>query len=176
MAILAEAHHSENNSIGVPALRQPGVQSLYDAKGNEIFAGSWDPRVMFETISRGGFSWHGKTVLEIAANTGGLSVEMARAGAVVTMTEPDPYKNTLNLSRDVLDKIIADEELAITVEERDFFQCRVLPPHDVIVCLGLIYHFRHPQMMLDVLSSMRPGWLFISTQTHASDDSPCSIV
>lgn len=38
--------------------------------------------------------WEGKRVLDIGANTLGLSVEIARAGGIVTGAEPDPYNNT----------------------------------------------------------------------------------
>lgn len=147
-----------------------GAQSIYAADGMQVFSGMWNPKTMFELLTPDPSFWKGKTVLEIAANTGGLSVEMARAGAVVTMTEPDPYKNNLALSRSILDGLIRDEGLQITIQQRDFFQCRELPKHDVIVCLGLLYHFRHPQLMLDMLSAMNPTWLFVSTQTHPADE------
>ena len=150
--------------------KQFAAQSIFAADGTEVFSGTWNPQSIFKVLTPDPSFWQGKTVLEIAANTGGLSVEMARAGAIVTMTEPDPYKNALALSRSVLDQLIADEGLDLTIKELDFFQCRELPKHDVIVCLGLVYHFRHPQLMLDMLSAMQPDWLFISTQTHPSND------
>src|SRR5690606_26654896 len=37
------------------------------------------------------------------------------------------------------------------------------------LCLGLIYHFRYPQLILDYLSSMQPAVLYISTQTDPSE-------
>lgn len=145
-----------------------GCQSIYDAAGSQVFAGEWDARQIFDVISNEepGF-WRGKSVLEMAGNTGGLSVEIARHGGIVTMTEPDPYRNNLALSRTSLCRA---EGLSLAIKPDDFFECRDLPRHDVIICLGLIYHFRHPQLMLDILSSMRPEFLFVSTQTHPGTD------
>lgn len=150
-----------------------GCQSIFDASGVEVFRGQWNPKLIFDVLAGPDPSiWAGKSVLEIAANTGGLSVEIARAGAsTVTLSEPDPYRNNLALARPVLENLIEQEALPISISNDDFFACASNQrQYDIIVCLGLIYHFRYPQLMLDMLSAMRSTYLFISTQTHPGTD------
>jgi SAM-dependent methyltransferase len=148
-----------------------GTQSVFDRQGNEVFEGQWDPRTLAEILSGDQPQfWKGKRVLDIGANTGGLSIELARLGASVTAAEPDPYRNTMALAEHALTEIRRDEALDITVEPVDLFSSHSLPRHDVVLCLGLIYHFRYPQLTIDYLSSLRPDVLFISCQTHPSDD------
>ncbi len=171
-----QAHDVPSNTA--PVRIHQGCQTVYAADGVALFRGQWNPKLIFDVLSAGDPSfWRGKAVLEIAANTGGLSLEIARAGArSVVLCEPDPYKNNLALSRPILDELISSEQLPVIIRPDDFFglvdNIRLTGAYnfDVIICLGLIYHFRYPQLMLDSLSSLRPEHLFISTQTHPSND------
>ena len=66
---------------------------------------------------------------------------------------------------------VADAEgLSIRIERVPLLECHTLGYHNTALCLGLIYHFRYPQMLIDYLSSLRPEWLFLSSQTHPGDD------
>ena len=149
-----------------------GCQSLYDKQGNVVFEGEWDPKAIAATLTSHAADnpFSGKRVLDIGANTGGLSLEIARMGAEVVASEPDPYKNTMARSSDLLLKMAEEESLKFSVENKDLFSCHLLGEFDIVLCLGLIYHFRYPQYLLDYLSSLHPKTLFISTQTHPSSD------
>jgi len=149
----------------------PACQTVYALDGTKAFSGEWDPRLILNVLSASDSAfWSGKSVLDLGANTGGLSVEIARLGARVTLAEPDPYKNTLQRSLDTVRGIVADEKLDLDIQQLDLIQTRQLPAHDVILCLGLLYHFKYPQYIIDTLSWMKPAFLFLSCQTHPSDD------
>lgn len=151
--------------------RHPGTQSVLAADGREIFRGQWDPRLLAGLLVESDPEWwRDKTVLDIGGNTGGLSLELARLGARVTIAEPDPYGNTIGRTRDVIGELAAAEGLQLAIDEADLFSCHSLERHEVVLCLGLLYHFRYPQLILDYLSSLEPRWLFLSSQTHPSDE------
>lgn len=155
--------------VGVAAPRK-GVQTIYDRSGTSLLLGEWDPKRIYSVLTSGdpGF-WRGKRVLEIASNTGGLAVELARAGARVTMTEPDPYGNSLAIAKPILEELKAAEGLDLTIVQAGFYDAPRMGVHDVVICLGLIYHFRYPQYILDFLSTLGAKTLFISTQTSGGD-------
>jgi hypothetical protein len=147
-----------------------GAQSVLDAEGKTLFVGEWDPRTLAAFLTDDDGWWNGRTVLDIGANTGGLSLELARMGGRVTIAEPDPYGNNLALTRELVTDLAGREDLDIHLSDADLFSCHELDRHDTVLCLGLIYHFRYPQLVLDYLSSLEPEWLFLSCQTHPSDD------
>jgi 2-polyprenyl-3-methyl-5-hydroxy-6-metoxy-1,4-benzoquinol methylase len=147
-----------------------GCQTIYSRDGKILFQGVWDAKQLFSTLSNEGPNfWAGKRVLDIAANTSGLSLELAYAGASVIALEPDPYNNTIGLSRELVESVARDENLDLTLERAGLFDARNYGDFDAILCLGLIYHFRQPQYILDYLSSIKTTHLFISTQTHPGD-------
>lgn len=145
-----------------------GKQSVYDAKGERIFWGEWDPRVLATFFRRSDIE--GARVLDIGANTAGLSLELARMGGDVVAAEPDPYRNSIALSRELITKYASEERLSLEISSADLFSAHTLGRFDVIVCFGLLYHFRNPQFVLDYLSSLSPKVLYLSTQTHPGDD------
>ena len=118
--------------------------------GNVIFNGEWDKKELFKTTSMqcGKEFWRGKKVLTIAANTSGLCLELARAGAEVTACEPDPYKNNRSIVKNLLDNLVAAEKLKVNFLDVDFFNThrlansKSLTDDTIIICYGLIYHFR----------------------------------
>ncbi len=57
----------------------------------------------------------------------------------------------------------------LNVIDSTLFNCHTLGQFDVILCLGLVYHFRHPQLVLDYLGNLGSTHLIISTQTYKSD-------
>jgi SAM-dependent methyltransferase len=146
------------------------AQTVYDSGRNPAIMGDWDPLAMLSILGAERGFWENKSVLDIGGNTGGLSLEIARLGANVTIAEPDPYKNNMALSRDFLLSCIDKEKLKLDIQQHELFNCHELGYFDVVLCLGLIYHFRYPQYLIDYLSSMKPGILFISCQTHPGDE------
>lgn len=144
-----------------------GCQSLLAPDGTPLFHGFWDPRAIARVCSQDSPAyWQGRRVLDIGANTSGLSVEIARAGGRVVALEPDPFENTRAAVRPVLDRLIAEEGLDITLRDEGLFEAgEVDGPFDTVLCLGLVYHFRDPQYVLDWLSQLEMEHLIVSTQT-----------
>ncbi len=148
-----------------------GTQSVLRLDGSSEFEGEWDPRVLADLLTGEDLDfWKGRRVLDIGGNTGGLSLELARRGASVTISEPDPYKNSIAKTERIIRRSAVDEGLNLEIADADLFHCHELDRHDTVLCLGLLYHFRHPQLVVDYLSALEPEWLFISSQTHPSDD------
>ena len=136
-----------------------------------MFLGQWDPVALFEAISGDTPQyWSGRRVLDIGANTFGLSVEIARAGASVVAIEPDPYDWYFKLVGNIVHKIIADETLDLTLHRAGLFDAPQFGTFDSVLLLGIIYHFRDPQFVLDFLSSLDVKDVIVSTQTASGDD------
>lgn len=146
--------------------KNPGCQSIFDQSGECLFLGEWDPRALIKVICGSGIDLNGKVILDIGANTGGLSIELARLGAKqVIISEPGP---PIKKTHHIVNHIIESEGLAINVEFDDLYSCfeRYKPGDvDIVILFGLIYHFRNPQDILDKLNIIAPH-LLISTQTH----------
>jgi len=145
----------------------PGFQTIYDRNGAPLIEGIWDSKNLFKAVSGGdpGY-WRGRRVLDIGANSSGLSVELARAGASVLAAEPDPYENSQALGRKAVDAVIHDEGLDLTLCDAGLFDAHTLGKFDTVLCLGLIYHFRDQQYVLDYLTNCDMTDLVISNQTH----------
>lgn len=148
-----------------------GAQSIYDGAGNLALNGQWDPRELFEAISVPNSDyWSGKRVLDIGANTFGLSVEIARAGATVVAIEPDPYDWYFKLAGSTVQQLAADEGLSLTIHKAGLFEAPQFGAFDAALLLGIVYHFRDPQYLLDFLSTLDVTDVFVSTQTTPGDD------
>jgi len=144
-----------------------GTQNVYGKNGDIIFNGEWDSKKLCEVITAGNPSyWKGRRTLDLGANTAGLSLELARMGAEITASEPDPYKNSKTHTIEILKEIIKQEELNLDFSDKDLFNAHLLGSHDTVLCLGLIYHFRDPQYVLDYLSELDHKELIISTQLY----------
>jgi SAM-dependent methyltransferase len=144
-----------------------GCQTIYSAIGEKLFSGGWDSRQLFRAVTGEdeGY-WQGRRVLDIGSNTSGLSVEIARRGASVLAIEPDPYKTTRALVEDVLKSVVKSENLDLTFESLGLFDAAGLGRFDTVMCLGLVYHFRDQQFVIDYLSTIDSKDLILSNQTH----------
>lgn len=143
-----------------------GHQSIFSKDNEELFVGGWNPKALLEVIKKAEYSLHGKRILDIGGNTGGLAVELARYfDCEVTVAEPGkPQEEGKNAIRN----LIADEGLKINLTTDDLYSCfKKYNDHDfdAVVCFGLLYHFRNPQDILDRLNSIAK-FLFLSCQTH----------
>jgi 2-polyprenyl-3-methyl-5-hydroxy-6-metoxy-1,4-benzoquinol methylase len=142
-----------------------GCQNVYDLEGNVVFDGLWDARDIFSTISSRGYDWAGKRVLDIGANTFGLSLEIARHGARVVALEPGLKNSNQAAALPLVRSMIEREGLEIEIHGASIFDAHSFGTFDTVLALGLIYHFRYPQYMLDYLSTVQTRDLFISSQT-----------
>ena len=147
-----------------------GCQSIYSNSGECLFEGEWNPLTLHRTLTGvDDVFWTGKRVLDIGANTCGLSIEIARRGAIVVALEPDPYGVTYAKSKKIVDELVCKEGLELTVQKKGLFEAHEFKDFDVVLCLGLLYHFRYPQFTLDYLSTLGMEWLFLSTQVSPGD-------
>jgi predicted RNA methylase len=151
-----------------PAIR--GHQTIFGASGEVLHRGGWDSKNLYAAITGGDDSyWKGRRVLDIGANTSGLSIEIARHGAEVLAIEPDPYKNTKTITvRDVIRRIVSEEGIKLELADFGLFDAHSLGRFDTVLCLGLVYHFRDQQFVIDYLSTVNMIDLIVSNQTHPS--------
>jgi len=147
-----------------------GQQRIYSLTGEIIHDGEWDPKKILSTLDKGNKEiWNGKRVLDIGANTAGLSIEIARQKAEVVAIEPDPKSKNLKSVKDIVEDLIKKEELDLNIYDAGLFDAHLFGEFDIVLCLGLIYHFRYPQYLLDYLSNIEMTHLYISTQTYPSE-------
>jgi SAM-dependent methyltransferase len=108
----------------------------------------------------------GKTVLDCGANACGLSVEFAKRGAtVVAIEQSEYYVKQANM---VIDHFGLKDK--ITVLTRDIYDLSDIGQFDIVACVGLIYHLRYPQLLLDALSTKCKDLFFVSTQIHGTEN------
>lgn len=148
-----------------------GCHTLRARNGDILFRGEYDPRIMFNVLSQGKPDyWRGKRVLDLGSNTAGISLEIARAGAAeVVPVDPDPYDNGLTLVLEILERLSAEEGLNIRPVRGSLFDAHKLGAFDTVLLLGVIYHFRDPQFLLDFISTLDVKDLFVSSPTHAGE-------
>lgn len=156
--------------MSVQSQPRAGAQTIYSRSGEVLILGQWDPKPLFQAVSGNDHSyWRGKRVLDIGANTFGLSIELARAGASVVGIEPDPFDWYFNLVRETVESVIAEEDLSLSIHKDGLFEAGKYGSFDCILLLGVIYHFRDPQYLLDFLSTLDTKDIVISTQTATGD-------
>ncbi|GIK47441.1 MAG: methyltransferase domain-containing protein [Hyphomonadaceae bacterium] len=107
----------------------------------------------------------GLTVLDLGANACGLSIEFAKRGASVTAIERADA--AIAQARFVLDHFgLADR---VTIHNADAHEMTRFGQFDIVACVGLVYHLRHPQLALDQLGHVTKSHLLVSTQTTPGD-------
>ncbi len=148
--------------------KHQACQTIFSPTGEVIFPGEWDPRAILHTLGDYGY-WAGRSVLDIGSNTSGLSIEIARLGAKVTAAEPDPRNTSKSIAINIIRYVIQNENLDLTLTDKSVFDLNFLEKYDSVLFLGLIYHFRHPQYVLDLISNVVREHLFISSQTLPGD-------
>lgn len=155
-----EAIRAEASSLGIWQQRVRLSSSVFTPG---IWA-SWDiAKVLFHEFPESW--WDGKRVLDIGANCGGLTLELLRRGASVTAAEPyAPYRDRIRWWQALL--AIPDDRLKIV--DYDLFHSHKLGSFDIVLCLGLVYHFRHPQLVLDYIGNLDSQHFAFSTQTYKS--------
>jgi len=132
--------------------------------------GHWDTNLILKVLLQAlpPNEWAGKKVLDIGASSGGLSIELARLGASVFAYEPnDTSRKQFQYCLDIIKQ---DQNLNIDVKPDTLFHIDRTIKYDVILFLGLVYHFRYPQLVLDYLGNFNSKYFFVSSQTYKSED------
>lgn len=107
----------------------------------------------------------GLSVLDLGANACGLSIEFAKRGALFTAIErADQY---IEQARFVVDHFGLSDR--ISIHKADVHEMTRFGTFDIVACVGLVYHLRHPQLALDQLGHVTRKHLIISTQTTEGD-------
>jgi tRNA (mo5U34)-methyltransferase len=104
----------------------------------------------------------GLTALDIGCNAGFYSFELARRGAsVVAIDSDEHYLQQARWAAPWLDPAgrVSFRQLGI------YELSRLSERFDVVLCLGVLYHLRHPQLALDLLAERVRGRLFLQTLT-----------
>ena len=107
----------------------------------------------------------GCTVLDIGCNAGFYSIEMKRRGAGrVLAIDVDP--DYLRQARFAADVVGADIEFA----QSSVYDVGALGERfDVVLCLGLLYHLRHPLLALDLIREHVVRDLFVCQSMQRGD-------
>jgi SAM-dependent methyltransferase len=137
--------------------------------GELMIPGQWNPHLILNALLAGrpAEEWRGKKVLDIGACNGGLSIELARLGADVHAIEPnDTARRQFQYAYDLVSQ---NEDLKIRMEKGTLFTVDRTQQYDIVLFLGLVYHFRYPQLVLDYLGGFDADCFFISSQTFQSD-------
>ena len=130
--------------------------------GNGITTpGNRNQKITFDLMSPFLGDLSGRTVLDLGANACGLSIEFARRGAQVTAVERNEHY--CKQAEFVIQQLSLTDR--IVVEQRDLYRGIRFGRHDIVVCVGLLYHLRYPQLVLDMLAHVCTGRFFCSTQT-----------
>jgi tRNA (mo5U34)-methyltransferase len=108
---------------------------------------------------------HGKTVLDIGCNAGFFAVRFKQLGAsrvVALDIQPQSVRQTTFLARHF--------GVELEVYERQAYDIEDLGTFDLVLCLGLLYHLRHPLLMLDRIAAICRDRLFVQMVLRTAGD------
>ena len=98
-------------------------------------------------------------ILDAGGNAGGISIELQPTADSIVCVDPDPhFADQYRFLSQHIDtgKIKYERESLFALHKQTYF--------DVVLMLGLFYHFRHPQMFLDYCSNLQTQRFIFSTQ------------
>jgi len=130
--------------------------------------GIWNPLHLSEMLFRGlpEDHWEGKRVLDLGANSGGLTLELMKRGARCVAVE---YKREYYEQMMFWKKYFDISDDLLEVHHDTLFNSNKLGKFDIVLGLGLAYHFRNISSFLDYLHTITCTHFFISTQLMAGD-------
>jgi tRNA (mo5U34)-methyltransferase len=107
----------------------------------------------------------GKTVLDVGAWDGFYSFECERRGAARVVASDshvwrDGFKEGFQLARRELKSNVEDLEIDVL----DLSPERV-GVFDVVICLGVLYHMKHPMLMIERVANVTGDLLILETHT-----------
>lgn len=102
----------------------------------------------------------GLRVLDIGASDGffSIAVEKRRASEVIAIDRLDPEKSGFPILKDIFDskiKYISESVYNISSEKYGKF--------DIVLCLGVLYHLRHPLLALERIREVAKGLLYLES-------------
>lgn len=130
-----------------------------DLGGGVVTPGRTDPMPKFSALEPHLPDLDGLRVLDLGCNAGGVAVEFARRGARVTGVETTEayYRQARYVARRLRLRNFRPRHM--TVYDVGRFRRRF----DIVLCLGLVYHLRHPQLAIDTIAKICEGVVFVST-------------
>jgi tRNA (mo5U34)-methyltransferase len=100
---------------------------------------------------------HGKRLLDIGTWDGWFSFEAERRGAEVTSVDRVEIPNYLRMHRLLVSKA--------AYRNMDFFEISAakLGTFDIVLCLGVLYHLRHPSLAIEILCGLAAEVAIVDT-------------
>jgi tRNA (mo5U34)-methyltransferase len=138
--------------------------NIYTFQGWELFPGhSTNGKNVAYTLDKLGVptDLRGKRILDIAPWNGFFSFECVRRGAseVISLGPDDPAATGYNKTRDLLEiencNYIRDSVYNLSDSAHGKF--------DIVLCLGLLYHLRHPLLALDKIYDVAVDKLYVDS-------------
>lgn len=137
---------------------------LIPLDGGGATLGKWDTVKQAEMLLREAPWSMGKRVLDAGGNAGGISIALQQAVDQLVVLETNPlYKRQFDY--------VSQHRDTSRVEfiQGSLFTAHTMGSFDTALILGLLYHFRHPQMLLDYCSQLDCDQFVFSTQTNAGE-------
>ena len=137
--------------------------------GSAITPGKWDVRRQVEfLLKEAPWPIRGR-ILDAGSNAGGISVELQSVvNSIVAVEKDTRYAKQFEFISEHVDVS------KIEYRRESLFAAHMWGTFDVSLMLGLVYHFRHPQLFLDYCSRLKSTRFIFSTQ-HEVGDSPALI-
>lgn len=161
---------SDNTILKEIELLNPWHQILYFDE-TIVSPGKWNPQKQFMTLAKYLNIKDEITVLDCGANAGGIGFEFAKNGANVTNIEINAqYIKQQELFKKYKQK---NGELFINkvkICKDNVFNAHTYGDFDIVLALGLVYHFRYPQLFLDYFSNLNAKIFIFSSQTIGEND------
>lgn len=115
----------------------------------------------------------GRTILDLGANTGHMGIEYLRAGAERVYCIEGRVRHCQNMER-VAKLLGYQDQMIIHHDDVRHFE---VPPHDILSCLGLVYHVNNIwHRLAEILLLTQPLHILIESQlwdqnfdTHDND-------
>lgn len=134
--------------------------------GGVMTPGHHDPRPFVDCLSLPDLT--GRSVLDVGTWDGFYAFEAERRGAkYVTATDKHIWsewptgRQGFDLARRVLQSNVDDVE----IDPLDLTNEAINGPFDVVLCLGVLYHMRHPLLLLEKLHTVTGDLLVLETHT-----------
>jgi tRNA (mo5U34)-methyltransferase len=142
-----------------PGLAETGLYHSFRLPDGRILRGSMDLDWQFERVASFGLpeDLRGKTVLDIGPWDGFFTFEMERRGAAVTAIDYVDLDTFRELHRAFRSKA---RYLRMDVYELD---AERLGTFDIVLCLGALYHFKHPLAALEKICAITNEVCFVDT-------------